>query len=134
MKMATANRDSISVEECPTVGAVERFAVSGETAMSTTTDTHESGYGGLIGDLEAHIGGAFTVGTDKDDRTHHYYRRSDQIVVYEGRDLVGRYDLDGRPIDHWVEFVTDEGPGWATFGPWFRVGVRVDRQRKQEGV
>lgn len=92
-----------------------------ETAQAELTDT-----------AIAKLTRSFTLGTDHEGYTHHYYRDADTVVVYDGRDLDHREHLDGRPLHAWNEYVADRR-GWLTHGPHAKLGLKADAARKTRG-
>lgn len=73
----------------------------------------------------------FTVGDDMEGNRHVYHRGADEVVVYNGRHVDHREQLDGRLVDEWIGFVETKR-GWMKMGELSAVGLRVDRARKTD--
>jgi len=53
------------------------------------------------------------IGIDRSGACHYHDELQDRILVTQDGDVTHVEDLDGRPVDHWIEFVRDQR-GWAS--------------------
>lgn len=81
-------------------------------------------------DVVDQITRSFTLGVDGAGCTHHYYRPSDVVVVFDGRRLDHVEHLDGRRLAAWERYVAHER-GWRSHGPHSELGVSEDDRRKR---
>ena len=86
--------------------------------------------GGLFDDVVEQIAESFTVGTDREGYTHHFYAPADVVVVYDESGVGYWEHLDGSLLDSWVSYV-EEKRGWLSFGPFADLGIEADRRRKE---
>jgi hypothetical protein len=77
---------------------------------------------GIVSQLVDGIARSFTIGTDAEGRSHHYYRPADAVVVYHGRDLERVEFLNGRDVREWVAFV-ETRRGWESKGQLAAIGI-----------
>jgi hypothetical protein len=102
--------------------------------ISNAHDADEpDGAASLADRLAADLTRSFTVGTDGDGMTHHYYRPADTVVVYDPDGDTGvdhHHYLDGTPLDEWVRYVATQR-GWQTTGHHAAHGIREDSRRKE---
>ncbi len=98
--------------------------------MSTTHTATQERTVSLADHLINALARSFTLGVDTEGCTHHYYRRADAVVVFDGRTLDHYQTLDGRPLIEWKAFVSQKR-GWASMGQLASLGLRVDSERKE---
>lgn len=72
------------------------------------------------------------LGVDSEG-TSHCYRTTDETVhvVNADGDREYRYDLDGRSINHWMDYV-EQKRGWATRHMWADLGEAVSARMEVE--
>ncbi|MDS0295353.1 hypothetical protein [Halogeometricum luteum] len=98
--------------------------------MSTTKADPQERTVSIAGSLADAIACSFTLGTDAEGYSHHYYRPADAVVVYDGRDLEHYQSLAGRSLQEWYEFV-EVKRGWASEGPLAALGLRMNAERTE---
>ena len=98
--------------------------------MSTTHTATQERTVSLADHLINALARSFTLGVDTEGCTHHYFRRVDAVVVFDGRTLDHYQTLDGRPLSEWKAFVSQKR-GWASMGQLAPIGLRVDSERKE---
>jgi len=76
---------------------------------------------------------SFTLGVDADGYTHHYYRPADTVVVFDDQGVDHYRHLEGRPLTEWRAYI-DEERGWKRMGPYAKLGIELDRERKEADV
>ncbi|NHN40528.1 hypothetical protein G9C85_02600 [Halorubellus sp. JP-L1] len=83
-------------------------------------------------DVVDQIARSFTLGTDAEGYTHHYYRPADAVVVFDGRELDHVEHLDGRRLEAWERYIEGKR-GWRSHGPHSEIGISEDDRRKRNG-
>lgn len=96
--------------------------------MSTTKADAQEPIVSIAGYLADAMARSFTLGTDEEGYSHHYYRPADAIVVYDGRGLDHYQPLAGRSLEEWRAFV-ELKRGWAAMGPLAALGLRMNAER-----
>lgn len=92
--------------------------------------TTDAEYSSMADDLASQIANSFTVGTDEDGYTHHYYAPADTVVVYDDTGVDTYQHLDGDTLETWVEFIEQER-GWRSMGQFAALGIDRDAERKE---
>lgn len=98
--------------------------------MSTNHSTTENATDVLADGFARQVARSFTIGTDAEGSTHHYWQGADAVVVYDETGVDHVEHLDGRPLAEWDAYVADTR-GWASRGQFAQLGITYDHERKE---